>query len=93
MIIVWLPVARDNLNAAIEWIADDSPSAALTQLDEIEQQVELLASFPDMGRAGRVDGTRELVIARTPFILIYRVRPKESLVEILRLLHGAQNWP
>ncbi|MBA4791831.1 MAG: type II toxin-antitoxin system RelE/ParE family toxin [Rhizobiales bacterium] len=93
MIIVWLPVARDNLNAAIEWIADDSPSAALTQLDEIERQVELLASFPDMGRAGRVDGTRELVIARTPFILIYRVRPKESLVEILRLLHGAQNWP
>jgi toxin ParE1/3/4 len=44
-----------------------------------------------MGRSGRVADTRELVISRTPFIVVYRVTP--TRIEILRVLHGAQAWP
>jgi toxin ParE1/3/4 len=91
--LVWLPRARINLDEAIGFIAQDSPRAALDMLDQIERQSGALAAHPMMGRAGRVAGTRELVIARSPFILIYRVRPEFERVEILRLLHGAQEWP
>jgi toxin ParE1/3/4 len=51
----------------------------------------MLSDQPDAGRAGRVHGTRELVIADTPFILPYRV--VENTVQILRVLHGARKWP
>jgi toxin ParE1/3/4 len=91
--IVWLPKARENRTAAIDYIAQENPRAALNQLDEIETQVDLLSTHPEMGRQGRKRGTRELVITRTPFIVVYRVRPGVQQVEILRLLHGAQKWP
>jgi toxin ParE1/3/4 len=91
--IVWLPRARANRTDAIDYIAKENPRAALNQLEEIEQQSEVLADHPEIGRIGRRRGTRELVINRTPFILIYRVRPSTKRIEILRLLHGAQKWP
>ncbi len=53
----------------------------------------MLADHPEAGRRGRLDGTRELVIPRTAFLLIYRIDKKAQKVEILRLLHGAQKWP
>jgi len=91
--IVWLPTARANRTDAIDYIARENPSAALDQLDEIEKQSDMLADHPEIGRVGRRRGTRELVVNRTPFILVYRVRSRLKRVEILRLLHGAQNWP
>jgi toxin ParE1/3/4 len=44
-----------------------------------------------MGRAGRVRGTRELVVPGLPYIVIYRVR--KDTIQIARILHGAQLWP
>ena len=51
----------------------------------------MLLQHPQMGRPGRKKGTRELVISRTPFIVVYRA--KGARIEIIRLLHGAQQWP
>ena len=59
--------------------------------DRIQQQVEALEQFPEMGRQGRTEGTRELVIQRTPYIAVYRI--VRGVVLILRVLHGAQQWP
>jgi addiction module RelE/StbE family toxin len=53
--------------------------------------VEGLVQFPEMGRPGRIEGTRELVISRTPYIAAYRILGET--VRILRVLHGAQLWP
>ena len=47
--------------------------------------------FPEIGRPGRIDGTRELIIQRTPYIVAYRIATKS--IRILRVLHGAQMWP
>lgn len=93
MRIVWLPQARANRTDAIVYIAQDNPRAALEQLDEIERQTDALVDYPEMGRPGRKSDTREFVVNRTPFIVVYRVRPRAQRVEILRLLHGAQQWP
>lgn len=80
-----------DLEAIVDYIAADSPQAALALWDEIETQVERLSDHPHSGRVGRVEGTRELVVARTPYIVGYAVR--EDAVVILRVLHGAQQWP
>jgi toxin ParE1/3/4 len=52
--------------------------------------VDQLAPHPNLGRLGRVLGTRELVVARTPYIVAYRI--EEAAVVVLRVLHGAQQW-
>lgn len=49
-----------------------------------------LAYHPEIGRLGRVSGTRELVVAGTPYIFVYRVK---ATIEILTILHTARKWP
>ena len=91
MKIKWVSLALDDLDAAGEFIARDNPKAAGRVLKRIWDAVQLLAEHPDAGRPGRVPGTRELVIADTPFIIPYRV--VEKTVQILRVLHGKRQWP
>jgi toxin ParE1/3/4 len=91
MPVQWTVSAGLDRKAAIDYIAKDNLSAALSQLDEIEGQTDRLADYPKLGRPGRVKGTRELVVNRTPFIVVYRI--KGEMVQILRVLHGAQQWP
>ena len=91
MIIDWLPEAIRNRFDQLDYIAEDSPNAAADQDDEIERQVNMLHDHPKMGRSGRVKGTRELVISRTPFVAVYRIQA--DTIQILRLLHSSQQWP
>ena len=70
-----------------------NPLAAIDQGDKIEHQVGQLLEHPDIGRPGRTEGTRELVISGTPFIIVYRHKPRSKRIELIRLLHGAQEWP
>jgi toxin ParE1/3/4 len=87
----WLRTALTNLDAEAEYIAEDNPAAAGRTVQRILRAVKLLEKNPAVGRAGRVAGTRELVVAGTPYILPYRVRGEA--VEILRVFHGARKWP
>jgi toxin ParE1/3/4 len=91
--LVWLPLALRLRFTQLSHIAKQNPLAAVQLDEEIERQADLLTTHTEMGRIGRKKGTRELVVQRTPFILIYRVRPKAKRIEILRVLHGAQLWP
>lgn len=93
MRIVWLARAIAQRDAQLDYIANDSPAAAIRVGDQVAHQVKQLATNPELGRAGRVDGTRELVIARTPLIAVYRVNQTADRIEVLALLHGAQMWP
>jgi toxin ParE1/3/4 len=91
LILVWLPSASATRDAQLDYIAKDSFLAAIDQDEEIEKQLEMLLDHPNMGRPGRVKTTRELVIGRTSFIVAYRIKGKR--IEILRVLHGSQQWP
>ena len=90
MRVEWTGEAELNALDIADHIAIDSPSAALAQIREIRTQVDLLAHHPNLGRLGRVPGTRELVIARTPYIVAYRI--EDESVVVIRILHGAQQW-
>ncbi|MGA1987612.1 MAG: type II toxin-antitoxin system RelE/ParE family toxin [Candidatus Sulfotelmatobacter sp.] len=86
----WSILAQADRDALFDYIESDSPRAATVD-DRIREQVETLARFPESGRAGRIEGTRELVINRTPYIAAYRIAG--STVRILRVLHGSRQWP
>ena len=73
------------------YVARDDPRAAVRLVLRIGETVEQLADHPGIGRAGRVEGTRELVVTGTPYLVAYRVRG--GYVQILRVLHHAQKWP
>lgn len=90
MRIVWSRRAHADLDWIEEYIAQDDLAAALDVRDRIELQIKHLKQHPRMGRAGRVRGTRELVITGVPYIVVYRAN--KQAVEIARVLHGAQLW-
>lgn len=87
----WSQFAYADREAIFDYIEADSPQAAIAVDDRIRQQIEELIKFPEIGRPGRIDRTRELIIQRTPYIAVYRIAGKT--IRILRLLHGAQMWP
>ncbi|PRC94610.1 type II toxin-antitoxin system RelE/ParE family toxin [Solimicrobium silvestre] len=93
MELIWTPHARQARTAAIDYIAKDSPHAALAQLNEIERQTDMLIDYPEMERLGRVDGTRELVISNTSFVAIYRLNLPANRIELFRFVHSSQRWP
>jgi toxin ParE1/3/4 len=80
----------NDREAIFDYLEADSPRAAILIDDRIEAQVELLIDTPEIGRRGRIEGTRELVIPRTPYQPTeLNVRPSRSCA----FLHGAQEWP
>jgi toxin ParE1/3/4 len=89
---VWSPEAIDDLVSLRAFISEDDPAAAQrVALHIIDAAESLLSGNPEMGRPGRVPGTRELVVPRTPFIVPYRVRG--GTLQILRVYHAARRWP
>lgn len=91
MRISWDPKALAALEAAGMYIAEDDPTAASRLAQRIFEAVDSLIPYPLLGRAGRVVGTRELVISRTPYIAVYRMRGQA--IEVLAVLHTARAWP
>ena len=91
MIIRWLDLAVGDLQQVREYIKRDNPKAANKIAKKILEAVDCLKDHPGMGRSGRIHGTRELIIANTPYIVPYRM--KDNQIEILRVLHGSQMWP
>ena len=91
MRIVWTPQARRDLDAAFDYIVQHDPTAARSLYRRIRERVRGLAQHPRSGRPGREPGTRELVIAGTPYLVPYRITERE--VQILAVIHGARRWP
>lgn len=87
----WRPRALADVQALRGRVAREQPAAAARVAGRILAAAELLSMYPELGRAGRASGTRELAVARTRYLLIYRYHGDS--VTILRVLHGAQNWP
>ncbi|MCX7244308.1 MAG: type II toxin-antitoxin system RelE/ParE family toxin [Burkholderiales bacterium] len=91
MQVKWLRNAAKNLNDATEYLVDENPKVAREFFVHIIESVNKLAQFPQLGRSGRVAGTRELVIVGYPYIVPYRI--KDGNVEILRVFHTSRIWP
>jgi len=91
MEIVWRPIALEDLEQARRYVAEHNPRAADRLWRRILNSVERLAMLPGLGRPGRVEGTRELVVPRTPYIVAYTVIGAQ--VMILSVIHSSRRWP
>jgi toxin ParE1/3/4 len=87
----WTAIAADDLKSVHEYLSEHAPTRADSLVDRILAGIDVLEQYPNLGRQGRLGGTRELVITGTPFIVFYRVQ--KSQVEILGVLHAARKWP
>ena len=92
MRIRWTRPAAADLTQISDYIEKHgSPAAARRVALSICQRIGTLVEFPELGRTGRRSDTRELVFNDLPYLAVYRVG--KNAIEILRILHGAQEWP
>lgn len=87
----WTRRALRRLDQIGARISRDNPAAAARVIARLVAVVDALADHPAMGRIGRLEGTRELVLADIPYIIPYRVTPAH--IDILTIMHAAQQWP
>lgn len=90
MLVKWRPEARQELWSILDYIGDHNPIAAFNLFDEIEQATQALPQHPYLYRAGRVSGTRELVVSPN-YIVIYRTTTDN--IEIISVVHARQEYP
>jgi addiction module RelE/StbE family toxin len=87
----WSRDALRDLDDIFDFVSKRNPQAAHDVIARIRARARTLLQQPAMGRIGRVHGTREFVLGDLPYVLPYRVTA--DAVEIVRVLHGARQWP
>jgi len=87
----WTRLAIADLDSAFAYVAAGDLIAANRLVDRIERAAQILSQHPSAGRTGRIQGTRELVVGGTPFIIPYRIR--RNTIEVLAVIHGTRKWP
>ena len=91
MRIQWTRSAIGDLAEIRIAIERDKPDAAAGVARRILDVVYLIETYPDVGKSGRASGTQELVVAATPYIIIYR--RFKGRIQLLRVLHARRRWP
>jgi addiction module RelE/StbE family toxin len=87
----WSPRSRRNIEFIRDFITPENPSAAQAVLDEIRNTANSLKEFPSIGHIGKRKGTRELVLRKYPYTIVYRVTSKK--VGIVAVVHQARQYP
>lgn len=91
MRVKWLRGALHGLDREAEYLARENPEVAARFILHLRDSALMLCEQPNLGRPGRIPGTRELVVSNFPYILPYRIR--DNTVEIMRVFHTARKWP
>jgi toxin ParE1/3/4 len=91
MSVRWTASAADDLARIVEHILPDNPAAARRVAQRIIEGVRDLRDFPNRGRIGLVEDTRELIFSPWPYVAVYEVI--EDQIIVLRIRHTSRNWP
>ena len=87
----WTMPAANQLQSIFEYIAANNRAAAYRTVRRIREAILLTAPMPYSGRIGRVEGTRELTVSSTSYLVAYKI--VDNMIHVLAILHGAQEWP
>jgi toxin ParE1/3/4 len=88
MEIIVSPAAREDIRDIYAYYAERNPDAAGRVVKAVLDAIYGLARFPLIGRQGVKPGTRERILTRYPYKVVYEIR--EEVVEIDRVLHSAR---
>ena len=91
MKVILLASAKSDLTNIFEFILPQQPKAARKVFNALIYSTQQIALFPEMGRGGRIKGTRELVLPDIPFVIVYEV--VEFEIRILAVIHASREWP
>ena len=89
--VVWLDEALEDLKSIGKYIAQENANAAYHVLIKIKATADNLSRHPEIGRPGRVFGTREIVMSDLPYILAYQITDRN--IRILAVMHTSRKWP
>jgi toxin ParE1/3/4 len=87
----WTEAAADDLERIADYLFENTPLHAARIVRTIYESPRQLLTFPALGRPGKVEGTRELVLTPLPYVVIYVLGM--DIIHVARILHGAQKWP
>jgi toxin ParE1/3/4 len=91
-LIDWKETAEQDLaDIALYYTEHVNTSFSLEMIADMVAQIESLCIFPLRTRIGRVEGTREYVIAKYRYIAVIRVT--ESTVEVHNVIHTSRQYP
>lgn len=90
MKVVWTPEAQQDREAIWDYIAVDSPRAAVKMDELFSKAAARLTDHPQLGRTGRIPGTRELIPHKS-YCMVYAI--EQETVWLLALVHTARQWP
>ena len=81
----WAPAAADDLENIRNYLREHDPSLAQPTVRRLYDAARSLKRFPNRGRNGPQEGTRELIVSPMPYIIVYGVEPET--VHIFRVIH------
>jgi len=87
----WTEAAAADLEHIADYLFEHTPLHAERILRALYESPKQLLKFPALGRPGRAEGTRELVLTPLPYVVVYAVGG--DVIHVARILHGAQKWP
>lgn len=90
MKIIWSRSADKDLEEACGFIALDNLKAAQNLALRIYKIAEHLKKFPLLGKEGKIEGTRELILSDMPFTIVYRI--EDDVIGISRIINHSRNW-
>jgi len=92
--LIWAPSARLDLRELASYIAESRPRASGRFVKNVLRTVEHLSNFPKSGRVvPEFNNPNIREVVRRPCRIVYRVKPKEHIVEIVRVWHAARGIP
>ena len=86
----WTHAALNDLQEAIEYIGEENPAAAKKVALRVSKAIKLLREMPTLGRKGRYENLREWVVSETAYIIWYRVREDDGVIEVVRVFHHSR---
>ena len=87
----WTREALKDLDEAVGYIAMEDRDTAREMAIAIKVAAKSLATLPNRGRPGFIEGTRELLVPNLPYFFVFSIHDEH--VEILRLMHFSRKWP
>lgn len=87
----WTEEAANDLERIANYLLTHAPDRASDLVRAVYDAPYALLTFPNRGRPGKKEGTRELVLSPLPYLVVYTVQGE--VIYVVRILHGAQKWP